>query len=151
MLQPSRKAPLLEKAGKLLRAKLITVLLTDDHPLVRQSLRKVLNADAQMKVVGEARNGREAVKMAHGLRPDVILMDLAMPILNGLDATRQILAVNPVAKVIILSAYSDKAYVTRMTELGAVGYLTKLSAADLLIEAIREVAKGRSFFRVGTP
>jgi DNA-binding NarL/FixJ family response regulator len=132
-----------------LREKLITILLTDDHALVRRSLRQVLQLDRQMKIVGEARDGREAVKMAHGLRPDVILMDLAMPVLNGIEATKQILAANPAAKIVILSAYSDQAYVTHMTKMGVVGYLAKITAADRLIDAIREVVQGRPYFRLG--
>jgi len=134
------------KPTKPLEAELITVLLTDDHPLVRRGLRKVLDADGQIKVVGEARNGREAVKMARRLRPDVILMDIAMPVLNGLEATRLILAANPKACVVMLSAYSDDAYIERMSAIGAVGFLEKTTAAELLPEAIRAVMQGQLFF-----
>ena len=85
----------------------ITVLLAEDHAIVRQGLSALLNADGGFKLVGEARNGREAVELAARLRPGVILMDIAMPVLNGLEATRQILAANPAARVIVLSAHSD--------------------------------------------
>ena len=131
---------------KALRAKSITVLLTDDHAMVRQGLRKVLLTDAQIRIVGEARNGREAVKMARALRPDVILMDIAMPVLNGLEATRQILAANPKARVLMLSAYSDDAYIERMSAIGAVGFLEKTTASELLPQAVRSVMQGQLFF-----
>jgi DNA-binding NarL/FixJ family response regulator len=126
--------------------KQITVLLAEDHSVVRQGLCSLLNADGHFKMVGEAKTGREAVEKAKFLRPDVILMDIAMPVLNGLEATRQILTANPAAKVIILSAHSDDEYVERMTAVGAAGFLEKQTSADVLTEAIREVAKGNKFF-----
>jgi len=126
--------------------KQITVLLAEDHSVVRQGLCALLNADGHFKMVGEARTGREAVEKAKALCPDVILMDIAMPVLNGLEATRQILAANPAAKVIILSAHSDDEYIERMTAVGAVGFLEKQTSADVLTKAIREVAKGINFF-----
>jgi len=124
----------------------ITVLLAEDHAIVRQGLRALLNADGHFLMVGEARNGREAVQMAQILSPDVILMDIAMPLLNGLEATRQILAANPAAKVIILSAHSDDAYIERMSTAGVAGFLEKQTSAEILTKAIQEVAKGNSFF-----
>ena len=127
-------------------AKMISVLLAEDHAIVRQGLCALLNADGHFLMVGEARHGREAVEMAKALRPDVILMDIAMPGLNGLEATRQILAADPVAKVIILSAHSDDAYVERMDAAGAAGFLEKQTSADILTKAIREVVKGNRFF-----
>ena len=126
--------------------KQITILLVEDHAIVRQGLSSLLNAEPEFKMLGEARNGREAVEMAKKLRPDVILMDIAMPVLNGLEATRQILTANPAARVLILSAHSDDVYVERMTEAGVAGFLEKQSSAEVLTKAIREVAKGRSFF-----
>jgi DNA-binding NarL/FixJ family response regulator len=126
--------------------KQITILLAEDHAVVRQGLCALLNADGHFKMVGEARTGREAVEKAKILRPDVILMDIAMPVLNGLEATRQILVANPAAKVIILSAHSDDEYIERMTAVGAVGFLEKQTSADVLTKAIREVAKGNKFF-----
>ncbi|SDS12833.1 response regulator transcription factor [Opitutus sp. GAS368] len=124
----------------------ITVLLAEDHAVVRQGLCALLNADGSFKLVGEARTGREAVELARTLRPDVILMDIAMPVLNGLEATRQILAANPAAKVVILSAHSDDVYVERMNEAGVAGFLEKQSSAEILTKAIHEVAKGRTYF-----
>lgn len=127
-------------------AKPITVLLAEDHVIVRQGLCALLKSDGAVAVVGQAQNGREAVDMALRLRPDVILMDIAMPVLNGLEATRQIIAADPAAKVIILSAHSDDVYVTRMNEAGVAGFLEKQSSAELLIKAIGEVARGGRFF-----
>src|ERR1051325_6772077 len=98
------------------------------------------------KIIGEARTGREAVDMARVLKPDVILMDIAMPVLNGLEATRQILAANPAAKVVILSAHSDDEYIERMSQAGVAGFLEKQTSAEILTKAIREVAKGNTFF-----
>ena len=126
--------------------KQITVLLAEDHAIVRQGLCALLNADGHFKMVGEAKTGREAVEKAQALQPDVILMDIAMPVLNGLEATRQILTANPAAKVIILSAHSDDEYIERMTAVGAVGFLEKQTSSDVLTKAIREVAKGHKFF-----
>ena len=105
-----------------------------------------METEGRIKVVGQARNGQEAVKMARTLHPDVILMDIAMPVLNGLEATRQILAANPEAKVLILSAHSDDAYLECMTTVGAVGFLEKQSAAGILTKAVHEVVNGRRFF-----
>jgi DNA-binding NarL/FixJ family response regulator len=127
-------------------AKQITVMLVEDHAVVRQGLRSLLKADGQFDLVGEATNGREGVKLARALRPDVTLMDIAMPVLNGLEATRQILAANPSAKVIILSAHSDDEYVERAVAVGVAGFLAKQSSAEILAEAIRAVAKGGTFF-----
>jgi DNA-binding NarL/FixJ family response regulator len=126
--------------------KQITVLLAEDHAVVRQGLCALLNADGHFKMIGEAKTGREAVEKAKALQPDVILMDIAMPVLNGLEATRQILTANPAAKVIILSAHSDDEYIERMNAVGAVGFLEKQTSADVLTKAIREVAKGNKFF-----
>lgn len=127
-------------------AKPITVLLADDHALVRHGLRALLNADGHFAIVGEARNGRAAVALARTLRPDVILMDIAMPVLNGLEATGQILAANPLARVIILSAHSDDAYVERTRGLGVVGFVEKQTSAAVLIKAVHAVARGGTFF-----
>jgi DNA-binding NarL/FixJ family response regulator len=126
--------------------KQITVLLAEDHAVVRQGLSSLLKADGQFLMVGEARTGREAVDMARTLRPDVILMDIAMPVLNGLEATRQILTANPAARVIILSAHSDEEYIERTTAAGVAGFLEKQTSSEILTQAIREVAQGRTFF-----
>ena len=124
----------------------ITVLLAEDHLIVREGLRAYLNLQNDIKVVGEAENGREAVAMTSKLCPDVVVMDIAMPLLNGLEATRQILRAQPGTKVLILSAHSDDAYVEKVMSLGAAGYLTKQSAAHVLPDAIRKVCQGSSFF-----
>lgn len=129
--------------------KLITVLLAEDHALVRQGLSALLIADGGFQLIGEARNGREAVKLAARLKPDVILMDIAMPILNGLEATRQVLTASPAARILILSAHSDDLYVERMREAGVAGFLEKHTSAEVLAEAIREAAGGRTFFSSG--
>lgn len=124
----------------------ITVLLAEDHAVVRQGLCGLLNVDGHFKIVGEARTGREAVELARTLKPAVILMDIAMPVLNGLEATRQILLANPAAKVLILSAHSDDIYVERMTEAGVAGFVEKQTSAEILTKAIREVAAGHVYF-----
>jgi DNA-binding NarL/FixJ family response regulator len=130
----------------MITSKQITVMLAEDHAIVRQGLSALLKADGQFKMVGEAQTGREAVTLALALRPDVILMDIAMPVLNGLEATRQILAANPAAKVVILSAHSDDVYVERMIAAGVAGFLEKQTSAEILTKAIREVAGGKKFF-----
>jgi DNA-binding NarL/FixJ family response regulator len=124
----------------------ITVLLAEDHMIVREGLRALLKPETDITVVGEAENGRQAVELADSLVPDVIVMDIAMPLLNGLEATRQILRTTPGAKVLVLSAHGDDAYVEKVMELGAAGYLIKQTAAHVLPAAIREVYQGRKFF-----
>jgi DNA-binding NarL/FixJ family response regulator len=124
----------------------ITVLLADDHQIVREGLRKILEAEGDITVVGEASTGRQAVDMAGKLRPDVIVMDIAMPLLNGIEATRQILAAAPETKVLILSAHSDDAYIEKATAMGASGFLIKQTPARVLSDAIREIEKGNTFF-----
>jgi len=126
--------------------KRITVLLAEDHMVVREGFRRLLEAEDDLEVVGEAETGRQAVALARKLRPAVVVMDIAMPLLNGLEATRQILRAVPGTKVLILSAHSDDAYVQRATELGAVGFLLKQTSAHDLSKAIREVQKGNIFF-----
>lgn len=127
-------------------AKPITILLVEDHAIVRQGMSALLSAEGPFQIVGEAHNGREAVELAPKLRPDVILMDIAMPVLNGMEATRQILAANPSARIIILSAHSDDAYIERMIAAGVAGFLEKQSSSDVLSKAIIEVAKGNTCF-----
>ena len=126
--------------------KRITVLLAEDHTIVREGFRKMLELDADLEVVGEAQDGRQAVALAKKLRPAVVLMDIAMPLLNGLEATRQIRKDYPDIKVIILSAHGDDAFVKQVTELGAAGFLLKHSSSAVLATAIREVQKGNTFF-----
>jgi len=105
-----------------------------------------LEAEGDIAVVGEAQTGRQAVQLARRLRPAVVVMDIAMPLLNGLEATRQIRKVVPTTRVLILSAHSDDEYIRQVILLGAAGYLIKQTSADLLAKAIREVEKGNTFF-----
>jgi DNA-binding NarL/FixJ family response regulator len=126
--------------------KKIAVLLVDDHAVVRQGLRGLLEAEGDIAVVGEAENGREAVVLTKKHLPDVVLMDLAMPGMNGLEATRQIVRNVPSAKVLVLTSYGDDDYVTQLMEAGATGYLVKQTAAADLLKAIREVRGGNAFF-----
>jgi DNA-binding NarL/FixJ family response regulator len=124
----------------------IKVLIADDHTVVRQGLKALLEAQPDITVVGEADNGRQALRMAINLAPDVVVIDVAMPLLNGLEATRQIVKDVPGARVLILSSYSDDEYVRQVTEIGAAGYLLKQTAAEDLIKAIREARGGNAFF-----
>src|SRR5712672_1857697 len=109
--------------------KRITVLLVEDHEIVREGFRSLLKHEPDIEVVGEAETGRQAVAMVKKLRPAVVVMDIAMPLLNGLEATRQIRKDFPDVKVIILSAHSDDTYVEQVTELGAAGFLLKQSSS----------------------
>jgi DNA-binding NarL/FixJ family response regulator len=124
----------------------ISILLADDNAIVRQGLCSLLEAASDFKVVGQARDGHEAVELAQTLRPDVILMDIAMPVLNGLQATRQILAANPAAKVLVLSAHSDDEYIEYMNAVGAAGFLEKQTSSSVLTKAIHAVVKGHRVF-----
>ncbi len=126
--------------------KRITVLLVDDHTVVRQGLRALLEVETDLQVVGEAEDGRRAVRLAKKTLPDVVVMDVAMPMLNGYEATRQILKNVPAAKVLVLSSYGADECVDRMLEAGAVGYLIKQTAANDLLKAIHEVQAGHAFF-----
>jgi DNA-binding NarL/FixJ family response regulator len=118
----------------------------DDHTVVRQGLRALLSQEEDIEVVGEAENGRQAVQMATKTTPDVVLMDVMMPLMNGLEGTRQVLKNVPSTKVLVLSSYCDDDYVQQLTEVGASGYVIKQTAADNLMLAIREVQKGNAFF-----
>lgn len=128
----------------------IPVLLVDDHVMVREGIRQLLEADKDIKVCGEADNGHQAIMMSKELRPAVVVMDIAMPLLNGLEATRQICREIRNAKVILLSAHSEHAYIERAIALGASGYVDKNISADFLCEAIRKVSEGSTFFRPDT-
>jgi DNA-binding NarL/FixJ family response regulator len=123
-----------------------SVILAEDHMIVREGFRKMLELEEDLEVVGEAQNGSQAVALVKKLRPDVVLMDIAMPLLNGLLATRQVLKAVPTTKVIILSAHSDDAYVQNATDSGAVGFLLKQTSAHDVCRAIREVQKGNKFY-----
>jgi DNA-binding NarL/FixJ family response regulator len=126
--------------------KSIAVLLADDHVMVRQGLRVLLEAQPDIAIVGEAETGRQAVQLARTLQPDVIVMDILMPDLNGVEATRQIVKEMPHARVLVLSSYSEDEYVDQLTEAGASGFVRKQSPAIDLIHAVRETSKGNPFF-----
>jgi len=126
--------------------KRITVVLAEDHTIVREGFRKMLELEKDLQVVGEAEDGRQAVALVKKLRPAVVLMDIAMPRLNGLEATRQVLKAVPATKVLMLSAHSDDAYIKDATDSGAVGFLLKQTSSHVVCEAIREVQKGNTFF-----
>jgi two-component system response regulator NreC len=124
----------------------LRVLLGDDHTVLRQGLRKILEDRRDWRVVAEAGNGRDAVREAIELTPDVAVLDIGMPLLNGIEATRQIIRRAPGVRILILSMHSDQAYVTQAVQAGARGYLLKESAGSELIAAIATVAAGKSFF-----
>jgi len=126
--------------------KQITVLLAEDHTVVREGFRALLELDDDIEVVGEAEDGRQAVALVKKLRPTVVVMDVAMPLLNGLEAARQILESVPSTKILILSSHTDDAYIKDATASGAVGFLLKQASAQDLSEGIREVNKGHVFF-----
>ena len=125
--------------------KSIRILLADDHNVVRDGLRALLEHEADMTVVAEAADGRESVRLAEEQSPDVVVMDLAMPNMNGIEATRRIVAANPRAAVVILSMHQDESYVLGSLNAGAKGYLLKDSMRKEVIDAIRAVHQGRSF------
>src|SRR6185312_8832984 len=123
----------------------ITVLLAEDHQIVREGFRSLLEHESDIEVVGEAENGRQAVQMTRKLRPAVVVMDIAMPLLNGLEATRQIRKDFPDTRLLILAAHSDDAYVEQMIELGAAGFVLKQTSSQDLSTATLEVQKGKTF------
>jgi DNA-binding NarL/FixJ family response regulator len=124
----------------------ITVLLADDHMVVRQGLRALLQTERDIEIVGEAETGRQAVRLAKTLKPDVVVMDIAMPQLSGVEATRQIIKEVPSSRVLVLSSYSDDEYVHELAEAGAAGYLLKQAAFTDVVRGIREAKKGNAFF-----
>ena len=124
----------------------IRVLLVDDHSIVRAGLRALLETASDMQVIGEAENGQQAIQETRRLRPQVVLMDFAMPLLNGVEAARQIAQEVPTARVLILSSYSDDLHLRQAVSAGVAGFLTKESASTDLLEAIRETHKGEAFF-----
>jgi len=129
--------------------KRIRILLADDHAVVRQGFRMILSAHPDLEIVGEAGNGREAVELAATLRPDVVVMDVAMPELNGIEATRRLTADNPHTRVVALSMHKDSVYVREILRAGARGYLLKDSVADDLVAAVRAVASGEGYLSPG--
>ncbi len=128
---------------------MISVMLVDDHALVRMGFRMLL-ADAQVEVVAEAGDGEQACQLYPRARPDVVVMDLSMPGMGGLEAVRRLLAQDPKARVLALSAHEDTAHPRRVLRAGALGYLAKRSAPEALIEAVRTVARGDRYIDAGT-
>jgi DNA-binding NarL/FixJ family response regulator len=124
----------------------VRILLADDHTIVRQGLRKVLEERPEWEVVAEAGDGREAVRLAEQHRPDIAIVDVAMPLLNGVEVTRQIAKRVPNTRVLVLSMHADEAYVIQILQAGATGYLLKDSADVDLLKAVEEAVSGRSFF-----
>lgn len=124
----------------------ISVLIVEDHTMVREGFHMVLKLEKDLEVIGEARNGREAISMATELRPDVILMDIAMSGLNGLEATRQLVKILPETRIIILTAHSDDAYVKSAVESGATGFMIKQDSTRDICHAIREVHSGGVYY-----
>ena len=123
----------------------IRILLADDHTVVRDGLRALLERQPDMTVVAEAADGRDSVRLAEEQSPDVVVMDITMPNMNGIEATRRILAANPRTAVVILSMHQDESYVLRSLKAGAKGYLLKDSLRSDIVDAIRAVSQGRSF------
>jgi DNA-binding NarL/FixJ family response regulator len=124
---------------------MITVILADDHPVVRDGLCFLLNAQSDIKVVGTADNGHEAVQLTTKLNPNVVVMDIAMPLLNGIEATQQITSTCPHTRVMILSIHFTSIHIQRALQAGAMGYLLKESAGEEVVEAIRTVHEGRRY------
>lgn len=123
----------------------ISILLADDHGIMREGLRGLLEDEPDMEVVGEAADGHAAVELAKRLCPTIVLMDIKMPLLNGIEATRQIISASPESRVLALTTYSDSRLVARMLEAGASGYLLKQCAFDELVHAVRTVTAGRAY------
>ena len=123
----------------------IRVLLVEDQQLIRSGLSTMIGLQPDMEIVGEADNGRSAVELAQKLSPDIVLMDIAMPELNGIDATQQVAALDPHPKIIVLSLYSDQRHVTDALKAGASGYVVKDSPLEELVLAIRAVCQGRVY------
>jgi len=123
----------------------IGVMLVDDHAVVRMGFRLLLDAAPDMRVVAEADSGEEAIRRIDEARPEVVVLDISMPGIGGLEAVRRILAKEPAARILVLSAHEDAMHARRVLKAGAAGYLTKRSAAEALIQAIREVCQGKTF------
>lgn len=121
------------------------ILLADDHTIVRQGLKLILSAHSDLEVVGEAANGREAVELVSKLKPDIVLMDVAMPELNGIEATRRMVEANPRLKILVLSMHKEAVYVREILRAGARGYILKDAIDSELLSAVRSVAKGDGY------
>jgi DNA-binding NarL/FixJ family response regulator len=127
----------------------ITIFLADDHTIVRQGLAKLLEGEPDFKVIGEAENGREAVKKVRELKPHVVIMDIAMPLLNGIEATRQIKKTHPDTQIVILSMHSHDRYIRELFSIGASGYLLKDSTGTDIIKAVRAAVNGDTYMSPG--
>ena len=125
------------------------ILLADDHKMLRDGLRSIVEKEADLEVIAEADNGRTAVELARKLKPDVVVMDIGMPSLNGVEATRQIVSLEPPPKVIALSMHGDRQFVSQMFEAGASGYLLKDCASEVLVAAVRTVMNNQVFLAPG--
>lgn len=123
----------------------LRILIAEDHNTVREGLKLIINSQADMEVVGEAANGREAIELACEMQPDVLLMDVSMPELNGLTATAKLKRINPEIKILTLTRHTDDAYLHELLQAGASGYVLKQSAPTELIHAIHAVAKGNNY------
>ena len=125
--------------------KILRILMADDHPIVLAGLKALVRADPGMQIVGEARDGRSALRLASSLRPDVVVLDLSMPELNGAEVARALLAEHPDCRILVLTVHEDRATLRQLLDLGVAGYLVKRSAADDLIRAIHAVAGGGTY------
>ncbi len=132
----------------------ITILLAEDHRIIREGLRDLLRTETDLKVIGEAENGRQAVSLTSQLCPDVVIMDVSMPLINGIEATRQIMQATAKTKVLVFSSHSDEVYIEQAAAYGASGYLVKQSDTLMLPDAIRGAFHGAPFIcpsRLPTP
>jgi DNA-binding NarL/FixJ family response regulator len=129
-----------------MKTKKLKIVLAEDHVIVRAGLKALLEFEPDFLVVGEADNGIDAIKLVAKVLPDLVIMDIAMPKLNGIEASRQILAKNPNVKILILSAHSDDGYIEKIRQLGVKGYLVKQCSPHLLVEAVRAIAAGQKVF-----
>jgi DNA-binding NarL/FixJ family response regulator len=123
----------------------LRILMVDDHPIVLAGLRALVQSDPTLAIVGEARDGATALRLALALRPDAVVLDISLPEMNGLEVTKALLAEQPRCRILVLTVHEDRAYLRRMLEAGAAGYLIKRSAADELIRAIHAVAEGGTY------
>ncbi len=129
---------------------MITIILVDDHKIVRQGIKGLLEDEPDLKVIGEAANGTEGIELVESLKPDILISDLMMDGMNGIDVTREVKKRSPETKTIILSMYNDSGYVTRALKEGARGYVLKGSGIDELVTAIRRVASGERYLSPST-
>lgn len=123
----------------------ISVLITEDHKTVRQGLKMIVAAETDMEVVGEAGNGQEAIALAQELQPDIIIMDISMPGLNGIEATTELKKIAPFIKILTMTRHTDRAYIRKLMEAGVSGYVLKQSESEELLRAIRKIAAGENY------